>query len=100
MPNPNKKALLLPPLQLRDLGMPLQWTTQDESCLKPNRMEDDEAEMAYWAAIEKLPLDEPLPEDLMARYYSETDIRPALRSAKYADCLERFMPHFPKEKYV
>lgn len=85
-------------LQLRDLGMPLEWTTQDESCLKPGILDDDPEETAYWAAVEKLPLDEPLPQDLMPKFYSRTDIRPALRSAKYSDCLERFLAHFPKEK--
>jgi hypothetical protein len=80
--------------------MPLTWTALDESCVGDDRLRETADELDYWAAIEKLPLDDPLPEDLMQRFYSLDDIRPALRSAKYADCLERFFRNFPKEKWV
>lgn len=78
--------------------MPLKWTTMDESCMSDECLRETPEELAYWGGVEKLPLDEPLPEDLMQRFYSLDDIRPALRSAKYADCLEPFFKHFPKKK--
>lgn len=80
--------------------MPLQWSTLGEHDLAGDSLAETEEDSAYWAAVEKLPLDEPLPADLMQRFYSTTDPRPALRAAKYADCLDRFLRAFPKENMM
>ncbi|KFM26970.1 hypothetical protein F751_2056 [Auxenochlorella protothecoides] len=93
-------AVISGELMLRDLGMPLQWSTLGEHDLAGDSLAETEEDSAYWAAVEKLPLDEPLPADLMQRFYSTTDPRPALRAAKYADCLDRFLRAFPKENMM
>ena len=82
----------LPP-QFRNLGVPLPWSLMEDARADDARFSESPEEARYWRALEALGTADPLPADLMQRFY----FTPAgiLRCGRYADRVAPFLAAFP-----
>lgn len=85
-------------IMFRNLGMPIDWSFMEEVVPSDPRFTDSADDARYWAKVAALGPNEPLPEDLMRRFYFQCSS--LLRCGKYADRVAPWLKHFPRENMM
>eukprot|EP00798_Chlamydomonas_sp_ICE-L_P001763 gene1763-33177_t len=76
-------------VMLRELGVPLEWTLEDEI---------SEEDALYWNRLKQLSPEEPLPSDMPEHFYFKCSS--VLHSGHYAELLEPYLAHFKPDQIM
>lgn len=76
--------------------MPLAWSLVEEARETDPRFMDLRDDVRIWNKLKNLSPEDSLPEDFPEYFYNH--IHSYLQSGKYADRIEPFLQHFPRDK--
>lgn len=76
--------------------MPLDYSFTEDVRPADPRFASTPDELAFWEGVAQLSPSDPLPDDLMRKYYGSCHA--VLRSGRYVDRIAPWLQHFPREK--
>jgi hypothetical protein len=85
-------------MMLRNLGVPLVWSLVEEARTTDPRFMDLKDDVRIWTKLRNLKCDDPLPDEFPDYFYNH--IHSYLQSGKYAERIEPFLQHFPRENLM
>eukprot|EP00210_Caulerpa_lentillifera_P001312 g1262.t1 len=85
-------------MMLRNLGVPLPWSLVEEARETDPRFMELREDVRIWNKLRNLSPEDPLPEEFPEYFYNH--IHSYLQSGKYAERIEPFLQHFPRDNLM